>query len=467
MRYRIALWALIILFVLICSMWLASTHIHSAILKRVLCLEQDHALFELWKDRPHIMYRKFYFFNITNSEAFLSGSRMNVDEVGPITYSLEWLKTGFHWHDTRNMTYRRSESLRFVPEMSCVNQSAVIYTFNASMIENSDPTGSQDLNDSKFLIVKASIRQLMHETGDEPSSFSWLNKIICSKGGFYTIHTGKETNRCLNYIREYNKWKLTDLEDEDVAIIKRSSIELGPSLSLKDIHFKFFKTELCRCMTFIRNVTEEINGLDNIRFEISSHINGFGNLENDLKTACNVSSNNHCCPSNPVVISLPHFFSVESPDVWLPGLNPNETIHNSFVNVEPVTGLTTKFSMRYQFNVKLNGVKYRERVPTGTYPAFWVDDSGTCSKECDDFLLYYVRIPYYVMHSKVSWTIFFILGVWISINIILLLFCRQKNEPEFKEGIPLLSGAALREYLKVNYKELNKSFEDCKFEDEC
>ncbi|GFR08804.1 lysosome membrane protein 2 [Trichonephila clavata] len=457
-KYRLVLWTFNILFTSIGITWLTSSYIHSAVLKSVLSLEQGRALFELWKCRPHTMYRKIYFFNITNTEEFLSGSKMFVDEVGPLTYALKWHKTDFHWHDEGNMTYKRSESLRFVPEMSSVSEKAVIYTLNATTIENFDPVYRQKSEESKFLIMKTSIWELMHGTEDEHHSFSWLNQMSCSKGGRYNIHTGKKVNKHLNFVRKWNGRQLMDIEG-NVSTIRRGSVEIGPSLSQKESHFKFLKTELCRCMTLIWNSTEEVNGLENLRFEISSHINGFSDLDDNLDANCKVSTSDHCCPSYPVLISLPHFFSVKFPAMWISGLNPNKTIHNSFVDVEPVSGLTTMFSIRYQFNIKVNANKYWDQVRTGVYPVFWVDDSGNCSSECDTFLLHYVKIPYFIIYNKVSWVIFFIFSAFVFGNIIFF-FSRDETELEEEEGIPILRGAALRQFLTVNYKELNSSFEE-------
>ncbi|GFR08800.1 lysosome membrane protein 2 [Trichonephila clavata] len=312
---------------------------------------------------------------------------MIVDEVGPLTFALEWNKTNFQWQDEGYMTYKRTENLRFVPKMSSVSDNAVIYTLDESMIKNFD---MQKPTESKFLIMKTSIWKLMHGTEDKHLSFSWLNQMISSKEGLFTIQTGKEANRDLNFIRKWNGRQLMDLEG-NVSTIRRSSVEIGPSLSKKESHFIFLKTELCRCITLIWNSTEDVNGLENLRFEISSHINGFSDFDENLEANCRTSSSDPSCPSNPFVISLPHFFSVKSPAVWVSGLNPNNTIHNSFVDVEPVTGLTTMSSLRYQFNIKMNPKKYWDRVQRGVYPVFWVEDSGNCSSECDNFLLYYVK----------------------------------------------------------------------------
>ncbi|GFY71767.1 lysosome membrane protein 2 [Trichonephila inaurata madagascariensis] len=432
-KCRLFLWTFSFLFTSIGFTWMTSSKIHSAILKRVLSLEQDRALFELWKGQPHTMYRKIYFFNVTNSEEFLSGSKMIVHEVGPLTYTLERHKTDFHWLEEGNMTYKRIERLRFVPEMSSVSEKALIYILNATTIENFDPAYRQKSIESKFLIMKTSIWELMHGTEVEHRGFSWLNQMSCSKGSLYNIHTGKKTNKYLNFVKKWNGRQLRDLEG-NVSIARRSSVELGPS-------------------------TEDVNGLENLRFEISSHINGFSDLDDNLDANCRTSTIDYCCPSYPVLISLPHFFSVKFPIVWVSGLNPNKTIHNSFVDVEPVTGLTTMFSIRYQFNVKLKANKYWDRVRTGVYPVFWVDDSGNCSRESDNFLLYYVRIPYFIMHNKVSWLIFFIFSAFVFSNIILFCF-GEEIVLEKEEGIPILRGAALRHFLTVNYKELNSSFEE-------
>lgn len=47
-------------------------------------------IFTLWKSPPVDIYIKIYLWNITNSEAFLSGrEKMHVEEVGPYVYRYE------------------------------------------------------------------------------------------------------------------------------------------------------------------------------------------------------------------------------------------------------------------------------------------------------------------------------------------------------------------------------------------
>lgn len=51
-------------------------------------IEPEKFLFKLWKDPPIGVMIKFYIFNVTNAEDFLSGKdeRLKVEEIGPYLY---------------------------------------------------------------------------------------------------------------------------------------------------------------------------------------------------------------------------------------------------------------------------------------------------------------------------------------------------------------------------------------------
>lgn len=52
-----------------------------------LIFEDGGEIFSLWKSPPVDIYIKIYLWNITNSEAFLSGKeKMQLEEVGPYVY---------------------------------------------------------------------------------------------------------------------------------------------------------------------------------------------------------------------------------------------------------------------------------------------------------------------------------------------------------------------------------------------
>ncbi|KAF8765007.1 Platelet glycoprotein 4 like protein [Argiope bruennichi] len=318
----------------------------------------------LWKDRPLLMYRRVKVFNITNPGDFLLGSKMIVKEVGPVTYEMEWRKSKFFWQDGGILAYRRETILKFNPELNWIDENEVFYTLNSTLIHNADRSDLTDFDKmkEKQLIIKTTIKQYMQETVDK-SLKSPLLREVCPKEEFIMFYRGEESIENLNFLQGSYGRASPDNEKSNAAI--RNSLDIGPPMNEKEVRFKYLEPNLCQCMIFIQADTVEVNGVKNIRFEVAPIVNGFNDLDRSefFQESCKILSDSRCCPTFPVVLSLPHFYSSsEAPNSLVSGLHPNESIHNSFIIVEPMTGLTTSFVMRYQFNVKLEFNKNWEHV---------------------------------------------------------------------------------------------------------
>ncbi|KAK7896510.1 hypothetical protein WMY93_021835 [Mugilogobius chulae] len=55
-------------------------------LKKEIVLVEGSRVFESWKRPPPPVYMEFFFFNMTNVDAFLAGAKPQVTQVGPYTY---------------------------------------------------------------------------------------------------------------------------------------------------------------------------------------------------------------------------------------------------------------------------------------------------------------------------------------------------------------------------------------------
>ncbi|XP_053600592.1 sensory neuron membrane protein 2 [Plodia interpunctella] len=86
------------------------------------------------------------------------------------------------------------------------------------------------------------------------------------------------------------------------------------------------------------------------------------------------------CQKAPAIISLPHFYlaSEELLEYFGSGINPDKEKHNTFIYLEPVTGVVLKGVQRLQFNVELRqmNVPQLEKVRTGLFPLLWIEESA-------------------------------------------------------------------------------------------
>ncbi|KOB65372.1 Sensory neuron membrane protein 2, partial [Operophtera brumata] len=85
------------------------------------------------------------------------------------------------------------------------------------------------------------------------------------------------------------------------------------------------------------------------------------------------------CQGAPAIASLPHFYlaSEELLEYFADGISPDKEKHNTYVYIDPVTGVVLKGVRRLQFNIELRqvpDVPQLRSVPTGLFPMLWLEE---------------------------------------------------------------------------------------------
>ena len=61
----------------------------------------------MWEDPPISPHLKVFFFNLTNAREVFEGlSKPQLQEIGPYTYSQQWIKQNITWHENGTISYR-------------------------------------------------------------------------------------------------------------------------------------------------------------------------------------------------------------------------------------------------------------------------------------------------------------------------------------------------------------------------
>src|SRR5207237_6350372 len=90
----------------------------------------------------------------------------------------------------------------------------------------------------------------------------------------------------------------------------------------------------------------------------------------------------------PIFFSAPHFlFGSESLFDGVTGLEPNESLHESYMDVEPTTGIMLRLMLRFQINIRMTKNETLDSLPFDDkiIPLLWLEnffeaDEGTLSK---------------------------------------------------------------------------------------
>jgi len=116
----------------------------------------------------------------------------------------------------------------------------------------------------------------------------------------------------------------------------------------------------------------------------------------------------------PVFISQPHFFQGDqSLSRAVDGMEPNETLHRTFLSLDPMTGFIKDAAKRLQINVFAQGLS---RSNTGIFfPAIWFDQRAKPTAEFSAAMSGKISILYLVQRFPVCLMIVSLLGLLFSV----------------------------------------------------
>ncbi|XP_028415192.1 lysosome membrane protein 2-like [Dendronephthya gigantea] len=217
-----------------------------------------------------------------------------------------------------------------------------------------------------------------------------------------------------------------------------------PDISKDDMLFIFI-IQLCRSLNveYLDEVT--IEGIDGYRFHPPKYLFQSGNINPDNKGFCvpnclpsGLLSISSCVPFQaPIVVSSPHFLNGDKSLLkMIHGLSPNEEKHDTFLSLEPNTGILLQASKRIQFNIQVDpmaGIQDLENVKSAQIPIMWIDehvriDSSNAQKVKKNVLnnleiIKWVELGLIILGG---------LMVLIAIILFIRLACSKNNETRLK-----------------------------------
>jgi len=111
---------------------------------------------------------------------------------------------------------------------------------------------------------------------------------------------------------------------------------------------------------------------------------------------------------SPVYLSKPHFLDADPYYLnAVEGLNPNAEIHESIVDIEPITGLPMNAYERLQINMRVQDVFVTYENMTEVYlPVVWVEQAVTITAElAQKIFVQCLLIGHHSLHGAVYWVV--------------------------------------------------------------
>lgn len=377
---------------------------------------------------------RMYMFNVTNPmEVQKFGAKPQLVQVGPFALTERRRKEvlGFSQDNTTLdyklfRTYFYNESENTIPLNTIItlpNAPAFSASFSAeerkrdeeSYVDFVELVGEHLVNESIYLSqtadewlfkgVKINFLESLNKEGfineDQPPDnrfgfyYAKNNTWDEKADGVMTISTGVDGN--FSNIGKVMKWngksEVLYWRDKNCNTIKGTDGQFFHPFVQKDEKLDIFAPDLCRALTIEFIKTTSIRSIELYRFGISSNFFKPINFNNETKCYCMKRSHEakqfcklsgivdvSSCRKKPIVLSTPHFYNGDpSLRQAVDGLQPSAANHDTFIDIEPMTGSVLAVRRRLQVNVEMTpseGFKasqvLKERL---IHPFVWLDQS--------------------------------------------------------------------------------------------
>ena len=192
-----------------------------------------------------------------------------------------------------------------------------------------------------------------------------------------TMKTGRDDVSEVAQIVKYNGADKLYIWAEPIEVEGTDGTQFAPDVTEEET-LEVFSQDLMRTVEMEFDEEAEIYGIDLLRFKMADdtfsanpmyymYTNGLINLASVEKYQ-NV----------PVRISKPHFLDGDaSLRVSVAGMRPDEDSHDTYIDVEPISGLTMNAHQKAQINLEIGPMDcWYPNITHAAMPIFWMEDSG-------------------------------------------------------------------------------------------
>ncbi|XP_034402516.1 lysosome membrane protein 2-like isoform X2 [Cyclopterus lumpus] len=382
-------------------------------LKKEIVLVEGSRVFESWKSPPPPVYMEYFFFNFTNVDAFLEGAKPELKQVGPYTYREYRYKDNVSMlENDKKVSAYNYKSFVFLREKS-VGDPAVdsIHTVNipawavmnkvkgsfwkSSMVAiwmNSVGSGlfaTRTVDELLWGYEDPLLARVSTSSPEVEKVFGLMYKKNGSHSGEFVYHTGKQNS--LDYGR-VETWKgeskLTFWTSNQSNSINGSDGSAFHPMLNKNERIYIFTPDLCRSihMEFEKDV--EVKGIPAYRFTPPRSVFA-SKEENPANEGFCVSPKeclgtgllkvSPCRKGAPVVASFPHFYLGDNKYVAaIDGMSPKREHHQTFLDLNPTTGVIVRANKRAQINILINRISGfpKTRLLNDTiFPVMFINES--------------------------------------------------------------------------------------------
>ncbi|XP_048157762.1 platelet glycoprotein 4 isoform X3 [Corvus hawaiiensis] len=314
--------------------------------------------FQNWLVPGSTVYREFWIFHVLNpSEVIDEGAQPKFEQRGPYTYRVRYLpKENVTENENGTISYMLPNIANFEPDMSIGTENDNVTVLNLAVVYNG--------------------------TSDGP----------------YSVYTGTEDISKTAIIESYKNKRTLSYWPDHCDMVNGTDGASFPPFVKKNQVLRFFSSDICRSIYGVFHSKQVVKGITLYRFIVPREAFASPAEVRDNYCFCTdpvISENctlagvldiSACKAKRPVYISLPHFLHAsESVLHNVEGLSPDEKEHETYLDIEPVTGFTLRFAKRLQVNLlvqpstRIDPLK-KVKKPY-VFPLLWLNESAVIGDE--------------------------------------------------------------------------------------
>ncbi|XP_072902250.1 lysosome membrane protein 2-like [Hemitrygon akajei] len=436
-------------------------------IKEHMKLKLNSEAYKNWKDPPVPVYMQIFFFHIENPEEILKGNQPMVREVGPYTYMELRHRSNVLLFENATISAATQKSFIFQPAMSVGDPRVdVITTINipfVALLESLKHIGaSQKIIFSFLFAMKSSAIFQTHSVeellwGYEDPLLSLGHKLLPSyfpdsrfglfygmngtDDGEYLFSTGKKDYMDFSKILMWKGQKSLNWWASNTSnMINGTDGATFHPLIKKDEALYIFAPDICRSLYLTFEKEVKVKGISAYRFIVPKEIFSIDSLSIEgfcpamnchLSGVLNISV---CKQGVPIFISSPHFYNGDEKLVSdILGMKPDMEAHQTFLDLEPMTGIPIRAAKRMQLNIHIQAVDYvfqTGQIRTMLLPVIFLNENAVIDDKSAvklKWALHIIKVVFYIPYI-ILWV--GILLFLISLTLIFVM-CRCKENKEY------------------------------------
>lgn len=405
-------------------------------LKEMMPLVNGTKTYTYWLDPPIPIDFQFYFFHVVNPrEVVEEGLKPVVEERGPYTYRLIDKKENLKHCDDFTVSYDEREIFVFQRDLSIGDENDIFTTLNLPLITATSLISNEyafikemtklffEITQDANLFLPLSVKDLIWGYTDPMMAavkrifdifdlpfedrfgfFYNLNNTITNN---FSVFTGEDD---LIKLSKFTKWngvsELSFWTTHECNMLNGTDGNLfHPHISEEEQLYIFFP-QVCRSFFLSFEERGEFKGVDYSRFVMKDEI--FKNAADNPSNAGFCTPPHNCLPSGllnaticrkgaPVIMSQPHFLGADQSIIdSIDGINPNRNLHETYIDLVPLTGTLVRTQRTTQINIFIKNTPYirqTQKIKYLYFPVMFIKETAALTDDLAEEFRNELQIP--------------------------------------------------------------------------